>query len=600
MKLIGISAYYHDSAAALIEEGVIVAAAQEERFSRIKHDSRFPHGALRYCLSKVTGGLGAVDYIVFYEKPFLKFERLLETGIIRAPKGFPYFKKIMSSWMGGKLFQEDNLLQELSAYYPYSPLSNIKAKLLFSQHHLSHAASAFYPSPFAEAAVITIDGVGEWTTTGIFHGKQKTLIPLQELHFPHSLGLLYSAFTYYLGFKVNDGEYKVMGLAPYGSPQYRSLILNHLIDLQEDGSFQLNLKYFNFHHHQNMINDEFLSLFSQPKRSKDDTIQQFHMDIAASIQTVCEEVMLRIARHAKQITQAKNLCIAGGVGLNCVANGKILRENMFEKIWIQPAAGDAGGALGAALAAYHQHLQQKRIVVNEKDHMRGAYLGPAYSDPVIQSSLGKLKARYHVMDDEHLLNVVVDALDAGKVVGWFNGAMEFGPRALGHRSILADARNPNMQKILNLKVKNREGFRPFAPLVLAEDVQHWFEDLKDSPYMLLVTQVKKEHCLQEVDKSAMLLNRINEVRSVVPAITHVDFSARVQTVEKNTHARLHTLLTKFKEKTGIPILINTSFNVSDEPIVESPQDAYRCFMSTDIDMVVIENCLLNKEEQTVR
>ncbi|OHE76303.1 MAG: hypothetical protein A3F67_09795 [Verrucomicrobia bacterium RIFCSPHIGHO2_12_FULL_41_10] len=597
MHILGISAYYHDSAVALVQDGKIVAAAQEERFSRKKHDASFPHGALQYCLSQLRGGLGAADYIVFYEKPLLKLERLVETYAAYVPRGFSSFSKTMSFWWKHKAFQREHILKELKQYYPYSPVSDLSKKLLFSEHHISHAASAFFPSPFVRAAVITVDGVGEWTTTGIFLGKQNILEPLQEIRFPHSLGLLYSAVTYYLGFKVNSDEYKIMGLAPYGEPRYQSLFFDHVIDLKEDGSFRLNQDYFDYCIGTTMLHPRWEVLFKRKRRQPQDSIESFHMDVAASIQVVCEEVMVRIARFAAQKTQSENVCLAGGVALNCVANGRIAREGIFKNIWIQPAAGDAGGAVGAALSAYYMYAGNVRDLVNTTDYdaMQGAYLGPDYSEATLLRQLTTMGLSFQTLTDEVLIDTVVRVLVEGKVVGWMQGRMEWGPRALGNRSILADPRIPDMQKTLNLKVKNRESFRPFAPVVLEEDASDWFVDNTVSPYMLLVSHVK------EVRRTPITslnnpsgIEKIHVQRSEIPAVTHVDYSARLQTVNRQTNPRLYALLTAFKQKTGCPMLVNTSFNVADEPIVESPKDAIHCFLQTQIDFLVIGNYLLEK------
>ena len=597
MHILGISAYYHDSAVALVQDGKIVAAAQEERFSRKKHDASFPHGALQYCLSQLRGGLSAADYIVFYEKPLLKLERLVETYAAYVPRGFSSFSKTMSFWWKHKAFQREHILKELKQYYPYSPVSDLSKKLLFSEHHISHAASAFFPSPFVRAAVITVDGVGEWTTTGIFLGKQNILEPLQEIRFPHSLGLLYSAVTYYLGFKVNSDEYKIMGLAPYGEPRYQSLFFDHVIDLKEDGSFRLNQDYFDYCIGTTMLHPRWEVLFKRKRRQPQDSIESFHMDVAASIQVVCEEVMVRIARFAAQKTQSENVCLAGGVALNCVANGRIAREGIFKNIWIQPAAGDAGGAVGAALSAYYMYAGNVRDLVNTTDYdaMQGAYLGPDYSEATLLRQLTTMGLSFQTLTDEVLIDTVVRVLVEGKVVGWMQGRMEWGPRALGNRSILADPRIPDMQKTLNLKVKNRESFRPFAPVVLEEDASDWFVDNTVSPYMLLVSHVK------EVRRTPITslnnpsgIEKIHVQRSEIPAVTHVDYSARLQTVNRQTNPRLYALLTAFKQKTGCPMLVNTSFNVADEPIVESPKDAIHCFLQTQIDFLVIGNYLLEK------
>jgi carbamoyltransferase len=600
MRILGISAFYHDSAAALIEDGDIVAAAQEERFTRKKHDAGFPHHAIDFVLRE--GGIGpqGVDYVVFYEKPFLKFERLLETYLAFAPKGFASFAKAMPVWLREKLFQKNLLKDDLRPL-----LSNFGQKdfdwdkrLLFTEHHVSHAASAFYPSPFKEAAILTLDGVGEWATTTAGIGQGRKLDITREIHFPHSLGLLYSALTYHLGFKVNSGEYKVMGLAAYGEPKYAQLMMDKLIDIKPDGSFRLDLSYFDYCTGLRMTNAAFDDLVGGPPRGPETPLTQRHMDLAASVQAVTEEVMLRMARALAVETGMKNLCLAGGVALNCVANGKVLRDGAFEHIWIQPAAGDAGGALGAALAAYHLHCDQDRTV-RSGDAMHGAYLGPAFSQPECEMELSALGAKFESLHDDALIGRVADALAAGKAVGWFQGRMEFGPRALGNRSILGDPRAPDMQKTLNLKVKFRESFRPFAPSVLREDLADWFAIDSDSPYMLLVADVVPERCraMSDAEKDLFGIDKLNVVRSEIPAVTHVDYSARIQTVHRETNPRYHALITAFKERTGCPLLVNTSFNVRGEPIVCTPTDAYRCFMGTGIDMLVIGNCVLEKAQQ---
>ena len=592
MRVLGLSAFYHDSAAALVDEGRIVAAAQEERFTRKKHDPDFPTQALRYCLEAAGGG--SIDKVVFYEKPFLKFERLIETYLAFAPRGFGSFRKAMPLWIGEKLFQRDLLVKELKAIAP--DLAH-KEKLLFAEHHFSHAASAFYPSPYEEAVVLTMDGVGEWATTSLAIGRGNALRIEREIHFPHSLGLLYSAFTYYTGFRVNSGEYKVMGLAPYGEPVYAPTILDKLVDLKPDGSFRLDLDYFDYCTGFTMTNARFDALFGGPPRKPEEMLEQRHMDLAASIQAVTEEVMLRLTRSVAKGTGIKNLCLAGGVALNCVANGKILRDGQFENIYIQPAAGDAGGALGAALTGYFDAKPPR--LVNGHDTMQGSYLGPSYTQPDIEARLTSAKAVFRSLDDDGLVESVAQALADGKAIGWHQGRMEFGPRALGARSILGDPRSPTMQKILNLKVKYRESFRPFAPAVLREDVADWFEIETDSPYMLLVANVKPEHCRAMSDDEQKLfgIDKLNIARSSIPAVTHVDYSARIQTVHAETNPRFHALLTRFKALTGCPILVNTSFNVRGEPIVATPEDAFRCFMGCDIDVLAVGNCLLEKSEQ---
>ena len=596
MRILGISAFYHDSAAALVADGRILAAAQEERFTRIRHDANYPAKAIEYCLNEAGTTLSEVDYVVFYEKPFLKFERLVETALAFAPRGFESFRTSMPLWVRDKLFQKDILRRELQAI---EPAFDWKNKLLFCEHHLSHAASAFYPSPFSEALVLTLDGVGEWPTTSVALGQGRELAVRKELHFPHSLGLLYSAFTYYTGFKVNSGEYKVMGLAPYGEPRFKNLIIDKLMDLKHDGTFRLDMDYFNYGTGLTMTNERFASLFGRQRRaSESELLDQFHMDIAASIQAVTEEVLLRMTHSLRHEYGIGNLCLAGGVALNCVANSKVLRSGAFDNIWVQPAAGDAGGALGAALAAYHQHLKAERIV-EAGDSMQGAYLGPSFSNDDVAKRLTATGAKFVALSDNELVAQTAQALAEGKAVGWMQGRMEYGPRALGARSILGDPRSETMQKTLNIKIKFRESFRPFAPAVLAEDAKDWFEMEGASPYMLFThdivgarrkTMTVEQHALFGIDK-------LNVVRSEVPAVTHVDYSARVQTVHAGTNPRFHALLTKFKELTGCPALINTSFNVRGEPIVCTPEDAFRCFMGTGIDVLVVENCLLRKEGQ---
>ena len=594
-SILGISAFYHDSAAALIVDGEIIAAAQEERFSRKKHDPRYPFNAVKYVLDEGKIKLSSVDYIVFFEKPFLKFERLLETYMAFAPKGFKSFSLSMPLWLREKLFQKKFLFDNLKQH---DENFNDITKIKFSEHHYSHAASAFFPSPFKEAVVLTLDGVGEWATTTVSIGKDNKLDIIKEIHFPHSLGLLYSAFTYYTGFKVNSGEYKVMGLAPYGKPKYKDLILKELLDLKEDGSFKLNMKYFNYATGLTMTNKKFSNLFSHPIRDpKKDLLTEFHMNIASSIQAVTEEVVLRLTRNIAKEYNVKNLCLAGGVALNCVANGKILKEKHFEDIWIQPAAGDAGGSLGAALAYWHHELKKPRI--DYKDKMKGAYLGPKYDDHHIEKILTDLKANFTKKNSDEISSIIAEEISDSKTVGWFQGRMEFGPRALGGRSILADPRSEKMQKELNLKIKFRESFRPFAPSVLREDVKDWFEIDYDSPYMLLVSDVKKDKQIQmsEKDQELFGIEKLNIKRSLVPAITHVDYSARIQTVHKQTNPKFYNLIKKFKEITNCPVLVNTSFNVRGEPIVCSIKDAFNCFMGTNLDILVIENFVLYKNDQ---
>ena len=596
MRILGISAFYHDSAAALVEDGRIVAAAQEERFSRRKHDPRFPRHAIDYCLAEAGCGPEAIDHVVFYDKPFLKFERLLETYLAFAPRGFRSFRMAIPLWIKEKLFQKRLLRDELRRF---APGVDWESRLLFAAHHASHAASAYYASPFDEAAVLTMDGVGEWATTSVAHGRGAALDMAREIHFPHSLGLLYSAFTYYTGFKVNSGEYKLMGLAPYGEPRFRQAILDHLIDLKEDGSFRLDQRYFDYCTGLTMTSPRFDELFGGPARRPEELLTQRHMDLAASIQAVLEEAVLRLTRALARDTGSRNLCLAGGVALNCVANGKVLRDGRFERVWIQPAAGDAGGALGAALAAWHQHLGHPREPSGGADRMRGAYLGPAFGDDEVARRLAACGARFERVDDGALLDRCVHDLVAGKALGWFQGRMEFGPRALGARSILGDPRSPTMQKTLNLRIKYRESFRPFAPAVLREDVADWFELDADSPYMLLVADVvrRRRRAMTAAEEALFGIEKLNVPRSEIPAVTHVDYSARVQTVHRETNPRFHALLSRFKAATGCPVLVNTSFNVRGEPIVGSPEDAFRCFMGSDIETLAIGNCLLAKEEQ---
>ena len=595
MYILGISAYYHDSAVALLRDGEIIAAAQEERFTRKKHDASFPAKAMEYCLAEAGISLDQVDYVAFYDKPFLKFERLLETYLAFSPRGFESFRIAISVWLREKLFLKDLLINELKCNAPGYDWDN---RLRFSEHHLSHAASAFYPSPFEEAAVLTMDGVGEWATTSLAIGRGNKLEVIKEIHFPHSLGLLYSAFTYYIGFKVNSGEYKVMGLAPYGEPLYKQLILDHLIDLKPDGSFRLDQTYFNYCTGLTMTSQKFHELFGAPPRKSDEKLDQRHMNLAASIQAVTEEVVLRLTRSIRRETGLKNLCLAGGVALNCVANGKVLRDGSFDGLWIQPASGDAGGALGAALAIHHIHLDQPRVATG-KDRMRGSYLGPSFDQKDIESRLTAVGAKFIVLDDCALFETCATALAEGKALGWFQGRMEFGPRALGGRSILGDARSSAMQSLLNLKVKYRESFRPFAPSVLREDVTVWFELDCDSPYMLLVADVVKSRrrAMTEAEQAMFGIEKLNVSRSDIPAVTHVDYSARIQTVHVDTNPRYHALISAFKRKTGCPTIVNTSFNVRGEPIVGLPEDAFRCFMGTEIEVLAVGNCLLIKEDQ---
>lgn len=595
MRILGISGLYHDSAAALVVDGAIVAAAQEERFTRKKHDAAFPRQAIAYALEEAGIGLADVDHVVFYDKPFLKFERLLETYLAFAPRGYRSFAMAIPVWLREKLFQKSLLVTELRRF---DPAFDGEKKLLFSEHHQAHAASAFFPSPFEEAVVLTIDGVGEWATTTVGIGRGKDLEIVKEIHFPHSLGLLYSALTYYLGFKVNSGEYKVMGLAPYGDPCHTDLFYNHLIDLKADGSFRLDQRYFDYCTGLTMTNARFDALFGGPPRKADEPLTQRHMDLAASLQAVTEEVVLRIARGLAAEYGIPNLCMAGGVALNCVANGKILRDGAFKRLWVQPAAGDAGGALGAALAAYHGVVGKPRVV-GAGDAMRGSYLGPAFAQADIEERLSAAGARFTVLDDAALIGAVVEALVEEKAVGWFQGRMEFGPRALGGRSILGDPRSPAMQKTLNLKVKYRESFRPFAPSVLREDVADWFDLDTDSPYMLLVADVAERHriAMTSEHKELFGIEKLNVPRSAIPAVTHVDYSARIQTVHADTNPRYHALISAFKSRAGCPVLVNTSFNVRGEPIVGTPEDAFRCFMGSEIEMLAVGNCLLRKEDQ---
>ena len=620
MRVLGLSAFYHDSAAALVEGGRIVAAAQEERFTRRKHDSDYPANAIACCLDRAGVTLDAVDRVAFYDKPFLKFERLLETSVAFAPRGFRSFSMAVPVWIKEKLFQKDLLRRKLRAL---APEVDWDARLLFAEHHQSHAASAFYPSPFRDAVVLTMDGVGEWATTsaGIGHGNELEMV--REIHFPHSLGLLYSAFTYYIGFKVNSGEYKVMGLAPYGEPKYARAILDHLIDLKPDGTFRLDLGYFDYCTGLTMTNRRFDALFGGPARAPEEPLTRRHMDLAASVQAVIEEAVLRLTRSLRKETGIPYLCLAGGVALNCVANGKVLRDGRFDDLWVQPAAGDAGGALGAALAASHRLFGEPRPSVESNgagrekgkgtngpneaggsneaggDAMQGAFLGPEFGPHEVRAALDAAGARYETLDDGALIAATVEALAAGQAVGWFQGRMEFGPRALGNRSILADARSPTMQKTLNLKIKHRESFRPFAPSVPRADLSDWFELDRDSPYMLLVAGVKPERRRPDVEgqDAPPGLGRLNVPRSDVPAVTHVDCSARVQTVHPGTNPRYHALLEAFKAKTGCPVLVNTSFNVRGEPIVCTPADAFRCFMGTGLDRLAIGDCFLRKEDQ---
>ena len=596
MRILGLSAYYHDAAAALVVDGRIEHAAQEERFTRKKHDSAFPHGAVRSCLEASGIRPADIDVVAFYDKPFLKFERLLETYLAFAPRGFASFRRALPLWLKEKLFQKSLLVKELKTV---APAVDWESKLLFSEHHLSHAASAFFPSPFERAAVLTMDGVGEWTTTSLALGNGNGLEVIREIHFPHSLGLLYSAFTYYTGFKVNSGEYKVMGLAPYGEPRYADLIRQKLVDIKQDGSFRLDLDYFDYCTGLTMTNAHFDALFGGPPRRPEAPLTQREMDLAASVQAVTEEIVLKLAHAIGRETGERNLCLAGGVALNCVANGKLQRQGWFDALWLQPAAGDAGGAIGAALVAAHLYKQEPRAAHATGDGMQGSYLGPAYSQDEIERRLKAVGAVFESVDDAALIDRAAQALADGKALGWHQGRMEFGPRALGGRSILGDARSPTMQKLLNLKVKYRESFRPFAPSVLREDARDWFDLDTDSPYMQLVADVSAKHriAMTREQQSLFGIDRLNVPRSSIPAVTHVDYSARVQTVHRETNPRYHALLERFKALTGCPVVVNTSFNVRGEPIVCTPEDAFRCFMGTDIDVLAVGNCLLRKEDQ---
>ena len=594
MYILGISAYYHDSAACLIRNAEIIAAAQEERFTRKKHDSSFPSNAINFCLTYEKIDLESVDYIVFYDKPFLKFERIFETYLSFAPKGIKNFQMSMPLWIKDKLFQKRKILIELQRLIDKN--INLEEKLLFSEHHLSHAASAFYPSPFEEAAILTMDGVGEWSTTSVSIGKKNKISILKEINFPHSIGLFYSAFTYYLGFKVNSGEYKLMGLAPYGEPRFVKTITDNLIDIKKDGSFALKMDFFDFCVGDKMTNQKFNSLFGRKERQKEAQLTQLDMDIAASVQQVTNEVVLSIVKNVKKETCQKNLCLAGGVALNCVTNGLILKEQIFENIWVQPAAGDAGGSLGSALAVYYDMLKNDRLVIPKNDTMKGSYLGVEFSKMQIQEDLEELNAVYKKIPMSNLVNIVAKKISEGKIIGWMNGRMEFGPRALGNRSILADPRDNNMQKKLNLRIKYRESFRPFAPSVMKENLSEWFSIKSTTPYMLFTSQISKKVKINN-SKEAKGLQKLKLQISKLPAVTHVDYSARVQSVDKEINPVFHSLLEEFKKITGCPMLINTSFNIRGEPIVASPKDAYECFMGTDMDMLVIGNYLLIKEEQ---
>ena len=594
MYILGISAYYHDSAACIIKEDVIVAAAQEERFTRKKHDKSFPSNAIKYCIAEAKIDLSEIHNIVFYEKPFLKFERLLETYLAFAPRGFKSFRQFMPIWVKDKLFQKNNLIKKLEEI---DDKIDWKNKLLFSEHHLSHAASAFYPSPFESAAVLTLDGVGEWATTSLAIGNSNKLDVIKEIFFPHSIGLLYSAFTYYLGFKVNSGEYKMMGLAPYGEPKYTKLIKDNLVDIADDGSFHLDMSYFDYATGLTMTSNKFHNLFHGPPRRPETDLTQKDMDIAASIQNITEEILIKMVTSIAKETGESNLCLAGGVALNCVANGVLLRKNIFNNIYIQPAAGDAGGALGAALATWFIHYKNKRNNTNE-DMMQGSYLGPRYSQNQINKTLDKCNAKYHILSKNQIVSKVVDGICEQKAIGLMQGRMEFGPRALGCRSIIADPRSEIMQKKLNLKIKFRESFRPFAPSILDEHKSDWFELEEISPYMLMVAYVNKQKRIA-LDRNAKCLGleMLNQIRSTIPAVTHVDYTARVQTVKKNLNPMYYAIINEFYQRTSCPIVINTSFNIRGEPIVCSPEDAYRCFMGTDLDILIMENSILYKEEQ---
>ena len=595
-SILGISAFYHDSAASILVDGEIIAAAQEERFTRIKHDSKYPFNAVNFVLDYSGLKLKDIDQIIFYEKPFLKFERLIETYVAFAPKGFGSFCKAMPIWLKDKLFQKTMLINELKKHDNNFKDEN---KIFFSEHHLSHAASAFFPSPFEEAIVLTADGVGEWATTTVAIGKSNKLNIIKEIHFPHSVGLLYSAFTYYTGFKVNSGEYKLMGLAPYGRPIYEEKIINNLIDIKKDGTFRLNQKFFNYATGLTMTTQKFHDLFgASPRDSKKDKLTQFHMDIAASIQKVTEDIMIKLIKSLQDEFKIPNLCLAGGVALNCVANGKILKEEIFKNIWIQPASGDAGGSLGAALALWHIEQNNPRLI-NSKDSMKGSYLGPEFTQKEIEEELTKNGAIYEVLDDQNLISKTAKSLSLGDAIGWFQGRMEFGPRALGARSILGDPRSPEMQKNLNLKVKYRESFRPFAPSILKENLHEWFDINIDSPYMLMVANIKEERTIEMSDEEKKLfgIEKLNIKRSTIPAVTHVDYSARIQTVHEDTNKKYYELIKKFNQITSCPIIINTSFNVRGEPIVNSPSDAFNCFMGTKLDKLVIGNCYLDKKKQ---
>ena len=597
MYILGISAYYHDSAACIIKDGELIAAVQEERFTRIKAYSGFPKNSVLFCLNQANITAKDLSYVAFYEKPFLKFERLLETYLAYAPKGFRTFAASMPLWIKDKLFQKSMIRKELT--HLFGKDNNWNERLLFSEHHLSHAASAFYPSPFREAAILTMDGVGEWTTTSIALGKDNDVSIIKEIHFPHSLGLLYSAFTYYTGFKVNSGEYKVMGLAPYGKPIYVDLIKDHLIHIKDDGSFQLDMSYFDYCTGLKMTNKRFERLFGEPPREPESALTQRDMDLAASVQCVTEEIVLKLAKHIARETGQKYLCLGGGVALNCVANGALLREQIFDDIWIQPAPGDAGGAVGAALASYHAMQDKPRFIPKDGDSMQGAFLGPSFNSSDCKKRLTQEGATLQEYSTDKIIELTANALASGKAVGWMQGRMEFGPRALGGRSILADPRSPTIQKLLNLKVKYRESFRPFAPSVLREDLTDWFEIDHDSPYMSLVAEVSKSRLrpMGQQEKNLFGIDKLNVPRSEIPAVTHVDYSARIQTVHKETNPIFHALISYFKEITGCPVLVNTSFNVRGEPIVCTPEDAFQCFIGTELDVLVVENLYMEKEDQ---
>ncbi|HBK76543.1 MAG TPA: hypothetical protein DDZ73_09140 [Gammaproteobacteria bacterium] len=597
MKILGISAYYHDAAACLLESGDITAAAQEERFTRKKHDAQFPRHAIDYCLAEAGVSITGLDAVVFYDKPLVKFERLIETYIADAPRGFRSFLTAMPIWLKEKLYLKSLLKKELADLAGSS--KKALPQLLFAEHHQSHAASAFFPSPFDEAAVLCMDGVGEWATTSVWLGKGNQLTPLWQIDFPHSLGLLYSAFTYFTGFKVNSGEYKLMGLAPYGTPRHVDVIRDHLIDIKADGTFRLQMDYFDYATGLRMTNEKFSALFGREPRAPESALTQDDMDIAASVQAVTEEIVLKIAQTIHRETAVDHLCLAGGVSLNCVANGRLLREGPFKRLWVQPAAGDAGGALGCALAVWHQYADKPRQSSGAMDRMRGAYLGPSFSSDEISAALDQLGAEYHVHRDEDLFSLLAELLDQGKVLGWFQGRMEFGPRALGARSIIGDPRKTDMQSVMNLKIKYRESFRPFAPAVLSERVADYFDQTTESPYMLLVANVQNDRrkIVEPSDGTLFGIEQLKQIRSEIPAVTHVDYSARLQTVHRDTNPRFHALLEAFDAKTGCPVVVNTSFNVRGEPIVCSPTDAYRCFMRTEMDCLVVENYLLLKKEQ---